>query len=247
MLAALKTLRWLLLAVLPCLALRCQPGCDLCSEPLCEGQYQGGLSLRPASLTWLPAPAPDSLRFVNSNGFRAVLDRVRMPAAPDSVLLPAFISTQPAYSEAQLNPVARFCGAYFRARRVAWHYQGRNLNLDLQFNLLKYPGTDPAASAVPLTRAGADTLPDVVVVAFNQQYYAEFPVGRAPYRQPRPTSLGTAVYLDSVQLAGRKFFGVYQFSRQHFTPGVQPQRFYFRPGQGLVGFIYSNNEQWALL
>ena len=215
--------------------------------PDCPTAYRGGLSLRPASLAWLPAPAPDSLRFINSNGFRAVLDLIKAPAAPDSVTLPATPADFVDYREERLTPAFKNCQPHFRARRVAWHYQGRNLSLNLQLNLLKYLGPDAGTSAQPLARAVADTLPDVVVLAFNQQYYAEFPVRRTPYRQPRPTRLGTTVYLDSVRLAGCTFFGVYQFSRPPYTPDVQPVRFYFRPGQGLVGFVYSNNEQWALL
>ncbi|MDB5235194.1 MAG: hypothetical protein JWR44_2187, partial [Hymenobacter sp.] len=212
--------------------------------------YQGGLSLRPVSQTWLPSPAPDSLRFTNSNGFRAVLGRLLAPAASDSVVLPAFLGAQLDYSEAGLNPTYTPCTAYFRARQVMQHYRGRTINLDLRFTLFKDLGSNSGSSSspVPITRAVADTLADIVVLAFNEQYYGGFPVARVPYRQPRPTALGgTAVYLDSVQLAGRKFFGVYQFSRTPYTTAVQPQRFYFRPGQGLVGFVYSNNEQWARL
>lgn len=247
MLASFKTPRWLLLAVLPCLALRCGTNCDSCVEPLCEGQYRGGLSLRPGAAAWLPTPAPDSLRFVNSNGYRAVLDQVPAPAAPDSVTLPAFSDSYQAYNEDALNPVAAPCVPYFRARRVVQHYRGRSLNLDLRFNLFKdLTAAGTATLQAPLTRAVADTLADVVVLVFNQQYTAGFPVARVPYRQPRPTALGgTVVYLDSVRLAGRTFFGVYQFSRLTTGTAVQPQRFFLRPGQGLVGFTYSNNEQWA--
>ncbi|MFD2717159.1 hypothetical protein ACFST9_00430 [Hymenobacter monticola] len=236
--------RWLL-ALVPCLALRCGTNCDDCYEPPCAGQYLGGLSLRPGSLGWLPAPAPDSLRFINSNGYRAVLDRVPPPASPDSVTLPAFLGSYPSYEESVLNPQAAPCEAYFRARRVVQHYRGRGLNLDLRFNLFK-DLTGTASAHGLFSRAAADTLPDMVVLVFNQQYTAGFPVARAPYRQPRPTALGgTAVFLDSVRLAGRTFFGVYQFSRVATGAAVQPQRFFLRPGQGLVGFTYSNNEQWA--
>ena len=246
MLISSRSLRWPLLAVLPCLALRCRPYCDDCYEPPCTGQYQGGLSLRPGSAAWLPTPAPDSLRFINSNGYRAVLDRVPAPAAPDSVTLPAFADGYPSYEENVLNPPYTPCAPYFRARRVLQHYRGRTLNLDLRFNLFKdltTAGTTPPQA--PLTRAAADTLADMVVLTFNEQYTAGFPVVRVPYRQPRTALGGTAVYLDSVRLAGRTFFGVYQFSRLGTGTAVQPQRFFLRPGQGLVGFTYNNNEQWA--
>ena len=247
MLASFKTTRWLLLAVLPCLALRCGTNCDSCYEPPCAGQYQGGLSLRPGSAAWLPTPAPDSLRFVNSNGYRAVQDRVPAPVSPDSVTLPAFFDSYQGYGEDVLNPAYALCVPYFRARRVVQHYRGRSLNLDLRFNLFKDLTTTGTPSAqAPLTRTAADTLADVVVLVFNQQYTAGFPVARVPYRQPRPTALGgTAVYLDSVRLAGRTFFGVYRFSRLTNGAAVQPQQFFLQPGQGLVGFTYSNNEQWA--
>ena len=246
MLDSLKTLRWLLVAALPCLAFQCGDG----PEPPCDGRYQGGLSLRPASLTWLPASAPDSLRFVNSNGFRAVLDRVRTPIA-DSVVLPAYARSFSSsdYSEEYLNPSYGPCGPYFRARRVGTQYQGRNVNINLRFNLFKNLDAVPALGSgqVPLTRAVADTLSDVVVLAFNQQHVAQFPVVRAPYRQPRFVGTGEVVYRDSVQLAGRTFRGVYQFSHRPAGAAIQPQRLYFRPGQGLVGFTYTNNEQWARL
>lgn len=239
-----KHLVWLLLAIIPAMGQQCG---EERFVPDCTGAYLGGLSLRPASLSWLPAPGPDSLRFVNSNGFRAVLDRVRTPALPDSVTLLATQRNMLDYNESILTPGGRVCQPHFRARRVGWYYQGRNINLSLRLNLLKYLEPGLGTSATPLTRAVADTLPDVMALAFNQQHYAEFPVVRAPYRRPRTTRLGTAVYLDSVRLAGRTFFGVYQFSHQSYSPGLQPLFYYFRPGQGLVGFIYSNSEQWALL
>ena len=246
MLDSIKTLRWLLVAVLPCLAFQCGDR----TAPPCDGRYLGGLSLRPVSLAWLPAPAPDSLRFVNSNGFRAVLGRVPMPVA-DSVVLPALARSRGYYdfSEEYLNPSYGPCGPYFRARRVGTLYQGRNINISLRFNLFRNLDAGPARGTgqVPLTRAVADTLPDVVVLAFNQQYIAQFPVVSAPYRQPRYTAMGEVVYRDSVQLAGRTFRGVYQFSTRPAGAAIQPQHYYFRPGQGLVGFTYTNNEQWARL
>ncbi|MDQ2771849.1 MAG: hypothetical protein M3Y54_15275 [Bacteroidota bacterium] len=239
---------WLLLATLPGLGLQCpRRYCDVCPMPDCTGSYQGSLSLRPASRAWLPAAAPDSLRFVNSNGFRAVLDRVALPAVPDSVTLPAAPGSLTDYRETTLAPQYQNCQLHFRARRVGWRYQGRNLNLDLRFNLFKDLGPGLPGGATPLTRTVADTLPDLVAVSFNEEYFAGFPVVPVPYRQPRITGQGRAVYLDSIRLAGRTFFGVYQFSRTPYTTAVQPQFFYFRPGQGLVGFIYSNNEQWGLL
>ena len=240
---------WLLLVTLPGLSLKCRPYCDVCPmpEPNCTGSYRGGLSLRAASRAWLPAAAPDSLRFVNSNGFRAVLDRVGQPAVPDSVTLPAVPGDLSDYREMTLAPQYLNCQPHFRARRVGWRYQGRNLNLDLRFNLFKNLGTGSPGAAMTLTRAVADTLPDLVTVSFNEEYFAGFPVAPVPYRQPRITGQGRAVYLDSIRLAGRTYFGVYQFSRTPYFTVVQPQYFYFRPGQGLVGFIYSNNEQWGLL
>ena len=238
---------WLLLAALPALSFRCSGYCDVCPRPECSGNYRGGLSLRPASRAWLPANAPDSLRFVNSNGFRAVLDRVTLPALPDSVTLPAVPYSLPDYREETLVPPFAGCQPFFRARRVSWRYQGRNLNLDLRFNLFKHLAPATPGPVVELTRAVADTLADAAAVSFNEEYFAEFPVVRVPNRQPRATGQGQVVYLDSVRLAGRTFFGVYQFSRTPYGPAVQPRTFFFHPGQGLVGFIYSNSEQWGLL
>ena len=243
-----KLLCWLLLATLPCLSLRCNTFCDGCPEPPCAGQYRGGLALRPTTGRWLPLPAPDTISFINANGFRARLDLLPSPGA-DSVTLPAFAGVPSSYDESYLNPSYAPCGPYFRAKRLAMVYQGRNVNLRLQFNLFKNLGAAPALATgpAPLTRAVADTLPDVLVLKFNEQYEAHFPVAGTPYRQPRLTPQGETVYLDSVRLVGRTFRGVYQFSRRPSGAAVQPQRFFFRPGQGLVGFTYTNNEQWARL
>ena len=247
MLIRRKTLPALLLAVLPCLALRCGTRCDDCVP--CNGEYRGGLALRPGSRQWLPAPVPDSLRFINSNGFRAVLDRVApTAAATDSVVLPAFLNAFAGYDERQSYRVEP-CGPYFRAERLRYEYQGRNLALHLRFSLLKdlRDRTRPADAQLPLPKAVADTLADMVLVTFNRQYFTVFSVVAVPTRQPRPVPPGAAEYLDSVRLAGRTFFGVYRSPQLSYAPApnVQPQYFYFRPGQGLVGFTYSNNEQWA--
>ena len=243
MLPSSKTLRWLLLATLPCMANQCG---DDESPYDCVRQYVGALSLRPASPQWLPTP--DSLRFVNSNGFRVVLDRLPSIPPADSVLLPAEVSKFSAY-RAQ-NPDNGYeadvtCGYYFRAAQVAAQYQGRSLHMHLQLNLLKNieAGPQPAVYGTPLTVAAADTLPDILALTFNRQYTALLWL---PTRlQPRPVMQGAATYLDSVQLAGRTLRAVYRVAVSVSSSSVQPQHFFFRPGEGLVGFTYTNNEQWV--
>ncbi|RTQ53711.1 hypothetical protein EJV47_02960 [Hymenobacter gummosus] len=241
-----RALAMLLTAALPALAFTCgTPPCDLC-EP-CPTQRLGSLGLQARSRTWLPATSPDSVRFVSSNGFRAALQRVPLP--PDSV--PVLPGRYPEYS-ALTYAAPSTCGEYYQAERLRLRYQGRNINLTLTHDLTRdlsgqYPqGNLPLGS--PLTRASADTLPDVVLLDFNGTNRAVFPVVRRPYRSVfQPPSFGGQVrYQDSVRLAGRTFFGVYQFEQLNSLPNALTLRYlYFQPGQGVVGFTYTNNEQWA--
>ena len=92
-----------LLATLPCLSLRCNTFYDGCPEPPCAGQYRGGLALRPTTGRWLPLPAPDTISFINANGFRARLDLLPSLGA-DSVTLSALTGVPPSYDENYLNP-----------------------------------------------------------------------------------------------------------------------------------------------
>ena len=244
MLTSPKTRRWLLLATLPCMANQCDEDDESYYD--CVRQYVGPLSLRPTSPQWLPTP--DSLRFVNSSGFRVVLDRLPPITPTDSVLLPAEVRKFSAYRaqkpdnsyEADVT-----CGYYFRAAQVAAQYQGRGLHMHLQLNVLKNleAGSGLAPYNLPLGVAAADTLPDVLALTFNHQYKAL--LWLPPRLQPRPTTQGAATYLDSVQLAGRTLRAVYRVALSPYSSGVQPQHFFFRPGEGLVGFTYTNNEQWV--
>jgi hypothetical protein len=242
-----RALAAVLIAALPGLAFQCGPECDLC-EP-CTEQHLGGLSLQARSRAWLPASPPDSLRFVSSGGFRTTLLRVPLPL-PDSVPLPARFHNLD-YSALEY-PLGTRCGEYFRAERQRLRYQGRNLNLTFTYDLIrdlsgKYPElTLPLGSS--LTRAGADTLPDAVLVDINNAARAAFPVVRRPYRTTFQPDIypGQVRYQDSVRVAGRTFFGVYQFESQVINPNLLTLRYlYFQPGQGVVGFTYTNNEQWA--
>jgi hypothetical protein len=235
-----RALAAVLLAALPALAFQC--GCDDCTP--CPTELLGSLR-QPAGLgTWLPEPAPDSVRFINSNGFRATLRREALPA--DSIVQSAYIGPSDDYT--LLNGSASgACGAYFRVPRLRLRYSGRNLPLTLTYALVRdfsglYPPPAPQLSyQSTLTRAVADTLPGVVLVSFNTQFISRFPVTSRPYRQ---VFQGTR-YLDSVRVAGRLLRGVYWHAVPATGSTLQLRDLYYQPGQGVVGFTYSNNEQWA--
>lgn len=243
-----RTLAALLVAALPALAFQC--GCDDCPVP-CAPEPVGRLRLPALSRAWLPASPPDSVRFVNSNGFRATLRRIP-PLATDSVPLAARLG---AIDFNSLDyPQHTNCGRYFWAERQRLRYQGRNLNLTLTYDLTRdvsgdYPHYRLAPPDGNFTQAVADTLPDVVVVNFNGAALATFPVVRRPYRTVFPTSLsGEVRYLDSVRVAGQLVRGVYQYQQPATKPNaIELRTLYFVPGQGIVGFTYTNNEQWVRL
>ncbi|MCC3155877.1 hypothetical protein LJ737_01420 [Hymenobacter sp. 15J16-1T3B] len=239
-----RTMAAVLVAALPCLAVDCGRTCDDCLP--CQPQRIGSSRLRPASLGWLPDPAPDSVRFVNSNGFRAALRRAPLPT-PDSAGQQAAVDASNFYYLLNEN-ISGGCGPYFSTERRRLRYEGRNLPLTISYALLRdFRGTYPPPSAAlpdgaPLTQAVADTLPDVLLIGFNGQPIVDIPVVRRPYRSEFQ---GTR-YLDSVQLVGRVFRGVYR--RTVALPGstaLQLRALYFQPGQGVVGFTYTNGEEWA--
>ncbi|UOQ74387.1 hypothetical protein [Hymenobacter cellulosilyticus] len=241
-----RTLARLLVAALPALAFQC--GCDECAVP-CAAEPVGRLRLPALSRAWLPASPPDSVRFVNSNGFRATLRRVP-PLTTDSVPLSA------RFGDVNLTrleyPQTTGCGRFFWAERQRLRYQGRNLNLTLTYDLTRdasgdYPFYRLASPNLELTQAVADTLPDAVLVNFNEAVLATFPVVRRPYRTVFSTSFsGSVRYLDSVRVAGQLVRGVYQYQRPATnTNAIELRSLYFVPGQGIVGFTYTNDEQWV--
>lgn len=241
-----RTLAALLIAALPALAFQC--GCEDCAVP-CAPEPAGRLRLPASSRAWLPASPPDSVRFVNSNGFRATLRRVS-PLSADSVPLSARGLIDFGLLDHPQNGIG--CGRYFWAERQRLRYQGRNLGLTITYDLLRdvngnYPYYRLAPSEPELTQAVADTLPDVVLVNFNNAALATFPVVRRPYRTAFPTSFsGSVRYLDSVRVAGQLVRGVYQYQRPATNlNAIELRALYFVPGQGIVGFTYTNNEQWV--
>ncbi|RAK64687.1 hypothetical protein DLM85_18565 [Hymenobacter edaphi] len=190
------------------------------------------------------------MRFVNSRGFRLSLYRVPGVEAPgDSVPLPPY--SFPDYTSDLLRPEpAPACGEFFQAERRRLRYVGRYLPVALDYALVRdlsgsYPGGPLNANSAyfPLL-AVADTLPDVVVVSFNEHAFARFPVVRRPLRLP----FGPVRYADTVRVAGQLLRGVYQYELSTFglsAGAVAPSRLYFQPGQGVVGFTYTNDEEWA--
>jgi hypothetical protein len=242
-----RILAGLLTAALPALAFTCGV-CDECMQP-CEQVRVGSLGLHPASGSWLPATPPDSVRFVNSNGFRATLHRAaRVETPADSVAQTGYAGRQELYQLVTDQSIYD-CGPYFRTQRRRLRYEGRNLPFTLDYALVRdLSGSYPGLTLLPeqeLLRTVADTLPDAVVVGFNDHTFARFPVVRRPYRQPFQNTR----FLDSAVVAGRTFFGVYQ-QTVPASPNANPatvrlRSLYFQPGQGVVGFIYTNNEQWA--
>lgn len=245
---AYRTLAGLLVAALPALAFQC--GCDECNEP-CAPEPVGRLRLPAQSRAWLPASPSDSVRFVNSNGFRATLRRLP-PLAADSVPVSAQFGSID-FSRLE-SPQNIGCGRYFWTERQRLRYQGRNISLALTYDLLRdVSGTYPHYRLTPadltLTQAVADTLPDVVMVQFNGAAPATFPVVSRPYRTVfRTISSGSVRYQDSVRVAGQLVRGVYQYqapTTNANSNAVELRDLYFVPGQGIVGFTYTNNEQWV--
>jgi hypothetical protein len=206
--------------------------------------------LQPVSRSWLPASPPDSIRFVNSNGYRATLRRNRaVETAADSTSQQGRFGSD-SYSLFE-NGSVNECGSYYRTERRRLSYEGTTLPISLSYALLRdFSGAYPNSTAAlplqePIPRAVADTLPDVVLVLFNGATTSRFPVVRRPYRQ-----LFQGVrFLDSARVAGRTFFGVYQHTLPPYGYGsstaVRLRTLYFVPGQGVVAFVYTNNEQWA--
>ncbi|MBC6700151.1 hypothetical protein H8B14_18635 [Hymenobacter sp. BT190] len=240
-----RMLAGLLIAALPALAFQC--GCDDCVP--CAPEPVGRLRLPAQSRAWLPASPPDSVRFVNSNGFRATLRRTP-PLSTDSVPLPARFGTIDFSGLERAQNTG--CGPFFWAERQRLRYQGRNINLTLTYDLLRdASGNYPRYRLTPpdrtLTQAVADTLPDVVMVQLNGTYPATFPVVSRPYRTVFQTIFsGSVRYQDSVRVAGQLVRGVYEYQASATTSNtIELRSLYFVPGQGVVGFTYTNNEQWV--
>ncbi|RTQ53709.1 hypothetical protein EJV47_02950 [Hymenobacter gummosus] len=237
-----RPLAALLIAALPCLASQCGE----LDEP-CAPDPQGSLRLQALSRTWLPLSLPDSVRFVSSNGVRTTLRRAASPLV-DSLALDARLQGF-AYERLEY-PDRTQCGRFFWVERQRQIYRGRNLNLTLTYDLVRdlqgaYPHFQLPYSDTELLKATADTLPDAVLVNFNGTALATFPVVRRPYRAMFPTPFSGGVrYVDTVRVAGQLLRGVYRYDAAS-SGQLALRHLYFQPGQGVVGFTYTNNEQWV--
>lgn len=242
-----RSLGALLLLALPCLANTCGH-CDECA-PRCQPALSGRVGLPLAAQDWLPQ-LPDSVRFINSNGYRVTLWRDDALVASDSVRQDAVAGTDAGNDYALFDPQGPVtCGPYFQTERRRLRYSSRRLPLELAYALVPdFSGTYPPPSAsLPLgqaiTQAQAALLPAVMLVSFNGHRIGRFPVVPLPL----PAPFQEVSYHDSVVVAGHRFRGVYvvQWPVYDSSIAVRLRTLYFVPGQGVVGFVYTNQEEWA--